>query len=120
MPPRIVQLDEEDDDVGAAAQQQTAWERAYEADRCVAFLSFSPGGCQPTLRHSPWWPPRAWEELEEDEFGRLKAVDPTLAQRAKRQRTLDQAAGARIRRGMIRYCLLCVDLSAAVNEVRTW
>ena len=60
----------------------------------------------------------AWEELEEDEFGRLKAVDPTLAQRAKRQRLLDQASGARIRRGMIRYCLLCDDLSAAVNEAR--
>jgi hypothetical protein len=114
MPPRIVQLDEDDDDAGAAAQQNTAWERAYEADRCVArsppvvvrLHAHSLG------RHS------AWEELEEDEFGRLKAVDPTLAQRAKRQRLLDQAAGARIRRGMIRYCLLCVDLSAAVNEVR--
>ena len=39
MPPRIVQLDEEDDDAEVQAQQQNAWERAYEADRCVAAAS---------------------------------------------------------------------------------
>jgi len=59
---------------------------------------------------------RSWEELEEDEFGRLKAADPKQQQRAKRQRCLEAAASARIRRGMIRYCLLAVDLSASVND----
>ena len=91
MPPRVELIDDSDDDNAATGRQVSAWERAYEADR-------------------------AWEELEEDEFGRLKAADPTVAQRAKRKRLLDEAASARIRRGMIRYCLLCVDLSTSVNE----
>lgn len=92
---------------------QAAWERAYEADR-------------------------SWEGLEEDEFGRLREADPTADQRVKRrvlkpsqvtlvdqkltqlrrQRFLDNAATARIRRGMIRYCLVVLDLSVSVNEVR--
>jgi hypothetical protein len=36
----------------------------------------------------------------------------------RRKRLLDAAASARIRRGMIRYCVLVIDLSQAVNEAR--
>jgi hypothetical protein len=89
----------------------------------------------------------SWEELEEDESGRLRALDPTANQRAKRcgthahaeelvtrsaeldntpcslflrrRRLLDAAASARIRRGMIRYCVIVIDLSNAVNEARS-
>jgi hypothetical protein len=37
----------------------------------------------------------------------------------RRRRLLDAAASARIRRGMIRYCVIVIDLSNAVNEART-
>lgn len=63
---------------------------------------------------------RSWEDLREDEHGRLQALDPRMAQRSKRRRLLGQAAGARIRRGLIRYLQLVIDCSraAAVTDFR--
>ena len=51
--------DDSDEDADATGRRLEAWERAYDADR-------------------------SWEELEEDECGRLRAVDPTANLRAKR------------------------------------
>lgn len=90
--PSRAQPDEDDDaEAQQAERAQEAWERAYEEDR-------------------------SWEGLEEDEQGRLRAADPAGEQRAKRARTLAAASCARIRRGMIRYLLLVVDLSDAALE----
>jgi len=75
----------------AVGRQQEAWERAYEDER-------------------------SWEALVEDKDGRLMAPDTTAAPRAKRQRLLAAANEARIRRGMIRYCVLVLDLSVSVTE----
>mmetsp|Transcript_11153 Transcript_11153/g.33448 ORF Transcript_11153/g.33448 Transcript_11153/m.33448 type:complete len:453 (+) Transcript_11153:338-1696(+) len=55
----------------------------------------------------------SWEDLQEDEHGRLRALDPRAAQRAKRRRLLSEAVSARIRRGLIRYLEVIVDLSRA-------
>lgn len=110
-----VELDS-DDDAEATGRRLEAWERAYANAK-------------------------SWEALEEDESGRLRGLDPTVNQRAKRcapflclgllrrtqaaadaprsrarKRLLDEAASARIRRGMIRYCVVVLDLSNAVNE----
>ncbi|KAI8470897.1 MAG: Ssl1-like-domain-containing protein [Monoraphidium minutum] len=61
----------------------------------------------------------SWEGLEEDERGRLRP-DPTAELRARRQRIIAAARSARIRKGMIRYVLLVIDLSraAAVLDMR--
>ncbi|KAK9805068.1 hypothetical protein WJX73_010881 [Symbiochloris irregularis] len=62
----------------------------------------------------------SWEQLQEDEFGHLVALDVRQEQRAKRQRLLGAAATARIRRGLIRYTLVVIDLSraASVTDMR--
>ncbi|KAK9828063.1 hypothetical protein WJX81_007161 [Elliptochloris bilobata] len=62
----------------------------------------------------------SWEALQEDEFGRLRPLDQKEEQRAKRRRLLSAAASARIRRGMIRYLQVVVDLSqaAAIADMR--
>ncbi|EIE24534.1 transcription factor TFIIH, 44 kDa subunit, partial [Coccomyxa subellipsoidea C-169] len=57
----------------------------------------------------------SWEALQEDEFGRLRPLDFREEQRAKRRRLLSAAATACIRRGMIRYLQIIVDLSRAAS-----
>ncbi|KXZ56829.1 hypothetical protein GPECTOR_1g748 [Gonium pectorale] len=57
---------------------------------------------------------QTWDQLQEDEFGNL-FVDKTAEQRARRKRLLSAAQSARIRKGMIRYLLLVVDLSRAAS-----
>eukprot|EP00884_Botryococcus_braunii_P004550 jgi/Botrbrau1/14096/Bobra.182_3s0041.1 len=91
-------LSDDDFDEEAEAEQaadMAAYQREYEND------------------HS-------WEALQEDEQGRLRLLDRTEQQRAKRRRLLSAAASARIRRGMIRYLQVVVDLSraAAMNDMR--
>mmetsp|Transcript_15614 Transcript_15614/g.46061 ORF Transcript_15614/g.46061 Transcript_15614/m.46061 type:complete len:458 (-) Transcript_15614:390-1763(-) len=53
-----------------------------------------------------------WEQLREDEHGNLQ-LDLLAEQRAKRRRLLTAAQSARIRKGMIRYVVLVIDLSRA-------
>lgn len=62
----------------------------------------------------------SWEQLEEDEAGNLKAPDTQTERRARRLRTLHAAHAARIRRGLIRYLEIVVDLSraAAATDMR--
>ncbi|GBF89199.1 general transcription factor IIH subunit 2 [Raphidocelis subcapitata] len=62
----------------------------------------------------------SWERLQEDAQGRLRPVDPTAELRARRQRITSAARSARVRKGMIRYVLLVIDLSkaAAVMDMR--
>lgn len=82
--------DEDDEDGKEATLENDAFDREY-------FDEFS------------------WEQLEEDEHGRLRPLDRTSEQRKKRQRLLSAAQSARIRRGMIRYMELVIDLSAAAS-----
>ena len=49
---------------------------------------------------------------------RLARARPLTSLETRRKRLLDEAASARIRRGMIRYCIVVLDLSNAVNEAR--
>ncbi|GAB4822276.1 hypothetical protein N2152v2_009322 [Parachlorella kessleri] len=93
-------MDRFDDDASDNEEQEAdrdiaAFEREYEED------------------HS-------WEELEEDEYGNLRPLDRIHEQRARRQQLLSAAASARIRRGMIRYVQLVLDLSraAAATDMR--
>lgn len=64
-------------------------------------------------------PDNSWEALQEDEFGRLRPLDSTAEQRARRKRLLTAAQRARIRKGMIRYLQLVIDLSRAAS-VQDW
>lgn len=80
-------FDEDEDDNGRSFE---AFERAYAAD------------------HS-------WESLQEDEQGFLRPLDATAELRARRQRALSAAQSARIRKGMIRYLVLVLDLSRAAS-----
>ncbi|KAK9816858.1 hypothetical protein WJX72_006257 [[Myrmecia] bisecta] len=56
----------------------------------------------------------SWEMLQEDDQGLLRPLDIREEQRAKRRR-LGAEASARIRRGMIRYLQIVVDLSRATS-----
>eukprot|EP00762_Andalucia_godoyi_P001097 ANDGO_01990.mRNA.1 General transcription factor IIH subunit 2 len=57
---------------------------------------------------------RSWQLLEEDESGNLKTVDV----REQRRRTdLNDAAGTLVKRGIIRFLVLVIDLSSSVTEV---
>ncbi|KAG1678245.1 hypothetical protein FOA52_013865 [Chlamydomonas sp. UWO 241] len=60
-----------------------------------------------------------WEQLQEDEHGNLR-VDRLAEQRAKRRRLLSAAQSARIRKGMIRFVTLIIDLSrgASAQDMR--
>ena len=89
----IAGLGSEDDEPDAqeVGRATAAWDKEYEGDK-------------------------SWEALEEDEFGRLKAPDQTAALRDRRERLRSAALGARLRRGLIRYCVLVVDLSASATE----
>ena len=63
----------------------------------------------------------SWEQLEEDEYGNLRAsIDEDSKRRERRRRILTAAESARIRRGMIRYVEIIVDLSraAAITDMR--
>lgn len=55
----------------------------------------------------------SWEQLEEDEFGNLRAVVSDEQQKVRRRRILTAAESSRIRRGMIRFVEVIVDLSRA-------
>eukprot|EP00879_Flechtneria_rotunda_P010612 GHRR01011092.1.p2 GENE.GHRR01011092.1~~GHRR01011092.1.p2 ORF type:complete len:222 (+),score=75.52 GHRR01011092.1:284-949(+) len=57
----------------------------------------------------------SWESIQEDEQGFLRPLDATAELRARRQRALSAAQTARIRKGMIRYVLLVLDLSRAAT-----
>jgi transcription initiation factor TFIIH subunit 2 len=81
----------EDVDPGEAAAELAAFERTYEDER-------------------------SWEALAEDEHGRLRAPDDGGAgAAARRRRALAAAAAARVRRGLIRYVQLVLDLSRAAG-----
>ncbi|CAM6040441.1 unnamed protein product [Sphagnum compactum] len=84
---------EDDGDVEAeeAGRDMEAYERAYADDR-------------------------SWEDLQEDESGRLRVVDVAQQQRQHRKRVAAMA-GAHIQRGIIRYLYLLVDLSRAAGEM---
>eukprot|EP00850_Spirogloea_muscicola_P019820 SM000200S05810 [mRNA] locus=s200:58981:61179:- [translate_table: standard] len=90
LPPEAM---DEDGDVEAeeAERDLEAWQRTYADDR-------------------------SWEALQEDEAGLLKPVNVAAQQRERRRRFLE-APAARIRRGMIRYLYLIVDLSRAAQEM---
>ncbi|KAL6762870.1 Ssl1-like-domain-containing protein [Haematococcus lacustris] len=85
--------DAADDDAGddeEAQRQEEAFQRQYDNEH-------------------------TWEALQEDEHGMLR-VDRSAEQRAKRLKTLSSAAqSARIRKGMIRYVLLVLDVSAGAG-----
>ncbi|KAK9821495.1 hypothetical protein WJX74_003082 [Apatococcus lobatus] len=83
-------LIDDQDPQGEEAADLSAFQREYEDD------------------HS-------WEQLQEDEHGHLRAIDMREEQRAKRKRLLSAAMSARIRRGMIRYLQVVVDLSRAAS-----
>ncbi|KAK3238929.1 General transcription factor IIH subunit 2 [Cymbomonas tetramitiformis] len=85
------EVEEVEEEVNAdeAAAEREAYERAYADER-------------------------SWEELEEDEHGILRPIDHSAQQRLKRQRLVDAAQSARIRRGMIRYVYLVLDVSRAI------
>ncbi len=85
---------EDDGDVEAeeAGRDMEAYERAYADDR-------------------------SWEDLQEDESGRLRVVDVAQQQRQHRKRVAAMA-GAHIQRGIIRYLYLLVDLSRVCTFTR--
>ncbi|GJP72640.1 hypothetical protein CLOP_g9798 [Closterium sp. NIES-67] len=94
-------VEEEEEEVAAedAMREQEAWERSYANDR-------------------------SWEAVQEDESGRLRAVDVAGQQRGERERRRRQQAGQagrvgaeRVRRGIIRYLVLALDLSRAASEL---
>ena len=80
-----VELDS-DDDAEATGRRLEAWERAYANAK-------------------------SWEALEEDESGRLRGLDPTVNQRAKRC--------ARRSRGMRRHCAAADEPACAGNGCLT-
>ena len=58
---------------------------------------------------------KSWEDLQEDEYGNLQSVAAAAEHAARRRRLLSAATGARVRRGMIRYLQLVIDLSRAAS-----
>lgn len=63
----------------------------------------------------------SWDQLEEDEHGRLKSSSlKTAHERARRQRLLAQSGERSVQRGMIRFLELVIDLSkaASMNDMR--
>lgn len=58
---------------------------------------------------------KSWEDLQEDEFGNLQSVAAAAEHAARRRRLLSASVGARVRRGMIRYLQLVIDLSRAAS-----
>lgn len=80
----------EADDVDDVRGDANAFEREYEED------------------HS-------WEQLQEDEHGNLIPLEGAQEQRARRRRLLSGVHSARIRRGMIRFVELVLDLSRAAS-----
>ncbi|GFR41049.1 hypothetical protein Agub_g1692, partial [Astrephomene gubernaculifera] len=81
--------DDDDIDEHELRRQEEAYQRQYENEQ-------------------------TWDQLQEDEFGNL-FVDKTAEQRERRKRLLSAAQSARIRKGMIRYLLLVIDLSRAAS-----
>ena len=57
----------------------------------------------------------SWEDLQEDEYGNLQSVAVASEQAARRRRLLSSTTSARVRRGMIRYLQLVIDLSRAAG-----
>mmetsp|Transcript_3700 Transcript_3700/g.16249 ORF Transcript_3700/g.16249 Transcript_3700/m.16249 type:complete len:402 (+) Transcript_3700:95-1300(+) len=85
----------EPDDEDLAAEEQAAslkaWEKHYQAER-------------------------TWEDLEEDETGRLRITHGDKQYREKRRKIAMAAANSHVCKGMIRFLYVVVDLSQAVNE----
>ena len=62
---------------------------------------------------------RSWDVIEEDEHGRIKALDADPSARRRRGAAAEAAAAAgraSVRRGMIRYLFVGVDLSNSVGR----
>eukprot|EP00227_Mantoniella_beaufortii_P003497 CAMPEP_0197611752 /NCGR_PEP_ID=MMETSP1326-20131121/55994_1 /TAXON_ID=1155430 /ORGANISM="Genus nov. species nov., Strain RCC2288" /LENGTH=376 /DNA_ID=CAMNT_0043180435 /DNA_START=38 /DNA_END=1165 /DNA_ORIENTATION=- len=85
----------EPDDEDLAAEEQEAslkaWEKHYQAER-------------------------TWEDLEEDETGRLRLANGDAGNREKRRQIAATAANSHVCKGMIRFLYVVVDLSQAVHE----
>merc|ERR1712086_1008908 len=85
----------EPNDEDLAAEEQAAslkaWEKHYQAER-------------------------TWEDLEEDETGRLRITQGDKKYREKRRKIAMAAANSHVCKGMIRFLYVVVDLSQAVNE----
>mmetsp|Transcript_13836 Transcript_13836/g.22627 ORF Transcript_13836/g.22627 Transcript_13836/m.22627 type:complete len:248 (+) Transcript_13836:239-982(+) len=85
---------EPDDEELAAEEQEAslkAWEKHYQAER-------------------------TWEDLEEDETGRLRMGTGDKSYRDKRRKIALVAANSHVCKGMIRFLYVVLDLSLAVNE----
>lgn len=83
--------DDPDVEADEAGKDQQAWERAYADDR-------------------------SWEALREDESGLLQPLDTAEQQRQHRRR-IQAVVGPRIRRGIIRFLYVVIDLSRAAAEM---
>jgi transcription initiation factor TFIIH subunit 2 len=84
----------DDDDLAAEEQARSlrAWEKHYQDEN-------------------------TWEDLEEDESGRLRMTTGDKGYREKRRREIAQvAANSHVCKGMIRFLYVVLDLSYAVNE----
>lgn len=83
----------DDEDLAAEEQAaaQAAWEKHYQAER-------------------------TWEDLEEDETGRLRMGAGDKSYREKRRKIALVAANSHVCKGMIRFLYVVLDLSQAVNE----
>ncbi|KAI8106733.1 hypothetical protein M9434_001387 [Picochlorum sp. BPE23] len=63
----------------------------------------------------------SWDQLEEDEHGRLRSSVDAFKKKVRRQRLrMNEKQVGQIRRGMIRYLELVIDLSqaASINDMR--
>lgn len=54
---------------------------------------------------------RSWENLQEDEYGRLRHVDNKALHHAQYRRRLRSTSTTRIQKGLIRYLYIVIDLS---------
>eukprot|EP00210_Caulerpa_lentillifera_P001903 g1830.t1 len=80
------EIEEDDESIGEPNTE--AFEREYQLDR-------------------------SWEDLAEDEDGRLLPIDPAEEQRTLRRRIEERSKTAGIKRGLIRFCLIILDASSA-------
>ncbi|KAJ4845156.1 General transcription factor IIH subunit 2 [Turnera subulata] len=62
---------------------------------------------------------RSWENLQEDESGRLRPLDNSAAYQAqyRRRRLRSSAAVARIQKGLIRFLYIVLDFSRAASDM---
>lgn len=85
-------------------------------DPLFAFLTCSlhPAPGQAWEKH--YQAERTWEDLEEDETGRLRITQGDKKYREKRRKIAMAAANSHVCKGMIRFLYVVVDPSQAVNE----